>query len=119
MIDDKVLKLTLSCAALRMAYSNGVDRYKISSIVFSQIKEQLSRNKTGSIGYKWTEEQREKLKDRPPGFTTGMKHSEETKIKIKKKRALQIMSPRSIETKNKLRAAFIGKERLEETKIKI
>lgn len=119
MTDDKVLKLKLSCAALRMAFSNGVDRYKISSIVFSQIKEQLSRNKLGSIGYKWTDEQREKLKNRPHGFTKGMTHTEETKLKIKEKRKLQIMSPRSPETKEKLRRALIGKSRSKETKIKI
>lgn len=118
MVSDKNLKLKLSCAALRMAFTNGVDRYKITALQYETVKKQMSENKTGSVGNKWTDSQKEKLKSRIP-HNKGTPMSEEAKENLRNKRKLQKMLPRSPETKEKLRLAFLGKIRSEETKLKM
>jgi hypothetical protein len=106
MVSDKTLKLKLSCAALRMAFSNDVnDRYKITAAAYEMIKTQLSKNKKGTTGKKWTVEQRAKLKSRIP-HNKGVPMSETAKQNLREKRKLQVVKA---ETRKKVSDTLRGK----------
>ena len=117
MVDDPALKLKLSCAAIRMSFSNGVDRYKLTATDYQLVKIQLSKNKKGSKGQTWSDEQRAKLKNRVP-HNKGVPMTEESKQNLRDKRKLQVTSPVSEETKQKIRSAFLGKPRPDHIKEK-
>jgi len=117
MVSDKQLKLKLSCASLKMCFTNGVNRYKVSSTTYELIKTTLSKNKTGTTGSIWSADQREKLKSRIP-HNKGQPMCESQKQKLRDARAKQHIGPRSEETKQKLKAAFTGKPRAEHIKLK-
>ena len=118
MVSDKQLKLKLACASLKMCFTNGVDRYKVSSSTYELIKTTLSKNKTGTSGITWTDEQRAKLKNRIP-HNKGQPMSESQKQKLRDARAKQHIGPRSDGTKQKLKTAFLGKPRPDNVKSKI
>lgn len=118
MISDKSLKMKLSCAALRMCYTNGVDRHKVCGIMYELIRKNLSESKIGTKGKLWTEEQRKKLENRVP-HNKGKSMTEEHKQHLREVRKQQKISPRSKETKNKISLALKGRPRSEETKLKM
>lgn len=113
MTNDKILNIKLNCALLRMAFTNGVNRHKVSSRMYNYIRRSLSSSKKGVTGTPWTLEQKLKLKGRTPP-NKGVPMSDNQKEKLRNVRKLQVMKPRSEETKEKLRAHFTGKKRSRE-----
>lgn len=109
MTDNKALKLKLTCAVMFMAYGNGqTPKYIPPSISVAQIRESLSKLKTGTKGTKWTHEQRESLKGRMP-HNKGVPMSEEAKEHLREMRKLQENLPCSEDKKLRIKSSLTGK----------
>lgn len=96
-------------AAYALAHWRNTTRgsVKISSRTYDQLKRDLAdARKTmpgHNLGRTWTPEQRAKMKnksDRSAQFHRGRKRSEETKAKIKEKRALQVIKKKTWTLRN-------------------
>ena len=111
MLSSKSHQLKMVYALLYMAYGNGHESKHVPPArVVESIRKSVSSLKRGTKGKKWTDAQREKLKNRVP-HNKGKPISEEAKQNLREKRALQVMGPMSADTKSKISQKLQGQKR--------
>ena len=110
MVHDPAAKIKMNNAIWMMQSSSKTqERYKISSIIYKHIKERISESYRNNPNHR-SPESRIKQSNTTKGKSYEERYGEEIALELRELRSKK-RQPRSEETKEKLRAANIGKKR--------